>query len=202
LFCLTDNDVILKLAACDLLEDALIALQVTKDNVYISSTTRFSVVSQARKLGPNVTTRVTNFLNGIKTIDWDIPSEEVSLFEDAIDIDVGEAILFAATAAVSQFRLITSDKRSLRALTQSEEFANIVNRLKGRVVCLEQLIQQCINHHGFDSVKNRIVPARECDTALKAIFGSGLQASEGGVKEGLESYIYNLRSSVGDLLVI
>jgi hypothetical protein len=69
------------------------------------------------------------------------------------------------------------------------------------VICFEQIIRKTIDHAGFALVRDKIVPARDCDTALRAVFGSGVEATEGNVLAGLDSYIAELRSLPVCLLV-
>jgi hypothetical protein len=75
-------------------------------------------------------------------------------------------------------------------------------RLSGKIICFEQIVVRLIDRYGFVSILNKIVPGRDCDTALRAIFGSGLSATEEQVRGGLESYINHLRKDTGALLVI
>jgi hypothetical protein len=73
--------------------------------------------------------------------------------------------------------------------------------MAGRVICFEQTVLRVIDGVGFDLVLERVVPARHCDTALRAVFGSGLEATEVGVRAGLRSYIDDLRKQTGRLLL-
>lgn len=49
----------------------------------------------------------------------------------------------------------------------------ITRRLSGHVIRLEQIVTRVIAHFGFSYVKDKVVPARACDAALRAAFGSG-----------------------------
>ena len=178
-FCLSDNDVILKLAACDLLDDTLAVLNISTDNVYVLPTAKFVLAHAIQAYSSVVSARVTQFLESVQTIDWEISPEEVLLFQDTLGIDAGEAILYSATGALQNFIVATGDKVSLKALAKESACQHIAARLAGRVICLEQIIQLCIGRAGFDTIKSKIVPARRCDKALKAIFGSGLRAAIG-----------------------
>ena len=42
---------------------------------------------------------------------------------------------------------------------------------------------------GFDYVKRRVMNGVYCDTAIRAAFGSGLQAKESNVISTLQSYV-------------
>ena len=116
-------------------------------------------------------------------------------------IHAGEAVLFSATIRFDYFILATGDKNSLRALASSPACQPIALRLCGHVICLEQIVTRVIQHFGFTHAKDKIVPARSCDTALRAAFGSGDAATESNVLAALDEYINELRSLAIDLLV-
>lgn len=169
--------------------------------MYVSSTAKFSLRSQAKHVGDQVASRVSGFLAAVQVIDWEVPAEEILLFEDTLGIDAGEAVMFAATARRGDFILATGDKVCLRALAGCPECKSIAERMAGRVICLEQVVQRCIGTRGFAAVSGKIIPALDCDQALNAIFGTGLTASAAGVEDGLNSYIRELRGATGNLLV-
>jgi hypothetical protein len=54
--------------------------------------------------------------------------------------------------------------------------------------------------HGFDFVKQNIVPVRDCDQVLKVAFGSGELSMLTKTREVLISYIQDLRQETGNLL--
>ena len=89
------------------------------------------------------------------------------------DIDTGEALLYASTYALQEFWLLTGDKRSLTALAEAPNCQAIVARLNGKVICLEQIIVHILRSHPFETVLNKIVSARECDTVVKVAFVLG-----------------------------
>jgi hypothetical protein len=201
-FCLSDNDVVFKLAACDLLDDALAALNVTRSDVYVLPRAKYVLARMSEPYGVAVCARVNDFLESVQIIPWTPPPDEVLLFEDTMGIDIGESLLYSVTAVIDEdYMVATGDKVSLRALANTPECQPIVDRLAGHVVCLEQIVLRCITCSGFSTVKKKVVPARGCDTALRAIFGSGLTAAVPAVREGLNSYIDDLRSSTGGLLM-
>jgi hypothetical protein len=93
------------------------------------------------------------------------------------------------------------DKRSLRALAETRTCRPIALRLSGRVICLEQIVRRVIGHFGFAHAREKVVPARACDTALRAVFGSGFDAAEENVLIGLDSYINELETLPVGLLI-
>lgn len=72
----------------------------------------------------------------------------------------------------------------------------------GRVVCFEQILCQIIQVMGFVNVRAKVVPVLQmCDTALRAAFGSGNQATEANTVECRHNYIDELRKFPIDLLL-
>jgi hypothetical protein len=206
MICLADNDIVKKLAICNLLDEAVGALEVSLEEILVLPTARFKlgIAKKPEKtiasLGIETFRRLESFLESVGVIDIVPPPDEQRLFDDAMDIDPGEAILFSASAVYSDCYIATGDKRSLRALVAIPHAEKIVERLNHHILCFEQIVLRCIDHVGFELVRSKIVPASDCDTALRAAFGSGLEAQEESVTRCLISYIEHLRRETGQLL--
>lgn len=208
MICLADNDIILKLAVCDLLAEAVAALDSTYGEVYVLNSAKYKLISPNKPLRGKVKPdepayeRLQEFFGAVREIDSVPAPDEQLAFDDVPGIDAGEAVLFSATTHHPDARVATSDKRSLVALATAggPVCDGVCVRLAGRVVCFEQIVLRLIDRRGFDWVRDRAVPARGCDTALRLVFGSGLTADETGVRSGLASYINDLRDSTGGLL--
>jgi hypothetical protein len=207
MICLADNDIIKKLAICDLLEECLAVLDCGHSEMFVLPAARFVLgvakdPDKARaRLGAAAFDRLADFLGKVPVIQQPPDPQEQRLFDDIVGIDAGEAILFSATAAFSDFILATGDKRSLKALSTMEGAEAITGRLTGRVMCFEQIMVRIMNRYGFELLRNHAVPAVDCDIALSAVFGSGLSAVEANVRHGFTSYIEHLRRECGELLV-
>lgn len=209
MICLADNDIILKLACCDLLSEAVAALGVTLDDVLVLNSAVHKLLSPKKpgkgrvKQGEAEYERLRVFFDSVRVIDRAPPPDELFAFNDVLGIDTGEAVLFSATGVYADCLLATSDKRSLIALCGAggEICGRVRERLKGRVICFEQTILRILDRVGFAPVLAKVVPSRHCDTALRAVFGSGLSATETGVCVGLSSYIEDFRQKTVDLLV-
>ncbi|MGO8671963.1 MAG: hypothetical protein ACLQVD_11430, partial [Capsulimonadaceae bacterium] len=105
------------------------------------------------------------------------------------------------TKSLNEYLVATGDKRSQRALATAPGCESICDRMAGNVICLEQTIVRLIDAIGFETVLERIVPVRECDTAIKAAFGSGLRAENNNVLLSLSARIKELRAETGSLLI-
>lgn len=209
MICLADNDMILKLACCDLLGEALTALEATTDDVYVLGSAVHKLLSPSKparakvKPGEPEYARLEAFFRAVRVIQAEPSPEESAAFNDVLKIDPGEAILFAATSEYPEAVVATGDKQSLVALSsaEGETCVRVRERMAGRVICFEQTMLRVIDGSGFDFVLERVVPARQCDTVLRSVFGSGLAATEVGVREGLQNYIGDLRKRTGKLLI-
>lgn len=206
MICLTDNDIIKKLAICNLLDEAFIALDVAYADVLVLPTAKYrlgiakNVEKTRAQLGTDTFDRLSLFFEKTSEINTTPSPAEQQLFEDAIGIDAGEAILFSATANFSDLLVATGDKKSLRALQLLPNADVIRLRMSGRVICFEQIIHLIIKSEGFDLVRDRVVPCCDCDTVLRCAFGSGMDATEDVVLGCLLSYTNHLRNETGSLL--
>lgn len=202
-----DNDVIAKLAACDLLHEALASLESKTDDVRILSTLKYRYgltnpqrrLKHERELGTEVLSRIESFVNSTGEIAAADPAH-LQAFEDTPAIDAGEAQLYSSAASDAGGLAVTGDKRSITSLATALACKEIAAQLQGRVICFEQVIQKVIADSGFETIKRKIVPAVDCDTALRAAFGSGLAAEERQVMRVLSAYVDDLRSKSGQLL--
>lgn len=202
---LSDNDIVEKLAVCNLLDDTLASFEATRSDVYVIPTLRHRIGGKVRtkaekRLGSEAVERILNFLDEVQVIK-EYSAEDHQLLDDVVGIDPGETILLAATAVFPDCRLLTGDKRCLRTVATCPECESIARRIQGRVVCFEQVLCHLIDHFGFDHVLAKVVPVLSCDNALRAAFGSGIQSTKANSVACLQSYIGELRALPIDLLV-
>jgi hypothetical protein len=207
---LSDNDIVEKLAICDLLDEALAAFDATRSDVLVIPTLKHRIgIGTARpktvkRLGPEVAARLMDFLASVREI-TDYSARDHDLLENldvSVEIDPGEIILLSTTANLTEYLLLTGDKRCIRAVATCPECSEIARRIQGRVVCFEQVICRIIDRAGFEIVRTKVVPVlHTCDTAMRAAFGSGAQATESNSVACLQSYIAEIRNFPIDLLM-
>ncbi len=202
--CFLDNDIIRKLIAFGLFNEAITLLQITKADLQILPTAKFYFRREQNKQRihtSEVWTEVMALVESCATISettYDLAEvEQLEQFKD--DIHEGEATLILATRGEIDFLLLSGDKNFMKALALIPD-QTIYNRLCGRVICLEQFVLKLIEVRGFRWVKQKILPQRDCDKALKACFGSGEQAREANVRETLSSYIKEVTDAAPNLL--
>jgi Superfamily II DNA/RNA helicases, SNF2 family len=116
-------------------------------------------------------------------------------------LDQGELILIGEAIKEPYFHLATGDKNCLRALMKCPDIETAKQKLKGHVICLEQLVVKLIEVKGFNAVKAKVAPMRDCDTALKVAFGSGLHSTQTNSLFALNGYIDEIKRDCPNLLI-
>ncbi len=209
--CFLDNDITLKLVACSLFSEAISSLGLDEADLRVLPDAKY-VFRKSKKVKeknhpPDIIENAILIVDRCPKIPLVVPSEELQeirieeLAQLEVDgIDSGERLLISATRFFESFYVTTGDKRWTTALTNAPQLAEIRERLIGRVICFEQLILKLIETQGFDEVLARVLPARYCDTALRAAFGSGEKCTEENVKLALQGYIEHLQQETKGLL--
>lgn len=201
--CFIDNDIILKLAACNFFWEAVSTLELSENDLRVLPEAKhvFQRSNKVKKkYGSIILQNAINIVERCGEIQLEEDEEELQQLQIE-GIDPGEMLLICATRRETSFYLTTGDKRCLTALASHAELENVRQRLTGRVICLEQLILKLIKTQGFDKVLTNVLPARTYDTALKSIFGSGERATEENVLTSLEGYINDLQKNTKGLLI-
>ncbi|MEK6299076.1 MAG: hypothetical protein AABO41_00010 [Acidobacteriota bacterium] len=204
---MADNDVIFKLAACDLLDRALHVLGLFRDDVFVLNTIKYQLQKQRSrtkleaKYGPEGVKRALEFVLSVHEIESEPDPNDLATLVAIEDIDSGEAVIFATTTSSADSILLMGDKRALTALCSADSCSSICARLNGRIFCFEQVIS-LLCAADFDGAKANIVSALSCDIVLQIAFAGQLDATLEDVNDGLNSYIADLRSKTGELLII
>jgi hypothetical protein len=213
IYCI-DNDVLKKLITFELFDWTLDLFNCSYQQVNILETAQYKFEGDWRKLKKGKSRRTEDKLikyEEVVALAKTLPQisevsvaieifEQLSSFEN---IDPGEAILTSHAIALlkedEDAQIFTGDKRFLTALAQVD-LPEINAYLKHRMWCLEQLVLKNIDCYGFEWVREQIVPVRDCDRAIKVVFGSGDQSSSCNAIPTLKQYIEDVRASTGSLL--
>lgn len=173
-----DNDILIKLAGCSLLDRFLEALN--EPNIRVASTTRFSIVKQAEKMVSDPA-RVQSLLEWLQDVPDADAVQDFALLDALAEcngIDPGEQRLFAAFSECADSPAIaTGDRRALRAIIQnSAKLQGLYDGLCGNVFTLEIAFLFLIETYGFEIV-DELVRARAIeDKVIAEAFGAGRNA--------------------------
>lgn len=196
-----DNDVIHKLAALGLLDKAAQLLGTTERRVLATCRFKFKLNKPAdarKKYGDAIVDGIDAFVKSAV----DVTGVDLTGLDEAanaaLGIDPGELQLLAFVAATPNAILVTGDKRALVALQTAPGCTDLVAKIAGRIVCFEQVLEQLLGDPGFTDLNERAAKVLHVDTVLRVLFTSS--AMEPTVRDGLKSYLSDLRSKTGTLL--
>ncbi|MGJ5856442.1 hypothetical protein [Serratia sp. G204Y] len=172
---LSDNDVILKLAQCDLLRYLPEILSENEHNIYVSPSARFKLLSpkkpeKALRLCGNETVyqKVSDFLDRVQEIP-EVTNEQ--LFQElgkVPNIDIGEQLLLASCMENPGSLFMTGDKRCLQAVMENQNIiAAVHSRLINSVVTFESALLLSVRMLGFDAVYKQLQDNPKPDSMLK-----------------------------------
>ena len=213
IYCI-DNDIIKKLATFQLFSRTISLFDSNYNQVNILETAKYKFEADWKKFeagrSRKVEDKIINYKEILKltkalpSISQASVNQELFIKLSSIEnIDQGDAILASHTINMIQkyisAQIFTGDKRFIQALAKVD-LPIIRESLENRLWCLEQLILKNIEAYGFEAIRDLVVPVRECDTAVMAVFGSGFESNEENSCATLKSYVEVLRQETGSLL--
>lgn len=205
---LSDNDLIVKLAQCDLIETALGSMDAKRKDCFVLNTMSYSLRLRdpdlaIRKYVGSVQAyeRISEFLEGCSVLDEGPTDYELLDHLQGIDeIDPGEQTLFlhAYDHHVNDrsYQLLTGDKRALKAICSYDNL-DAFEYLRTNIVCLESCMMDLIDYAGFAYVNDMVSTGRQevledqYDKVLRAAFGAGRDQKH--CLECLHSYCADFR---------
>jgi hypothetical protein len=122
----------------------------------------------------------------------------------ALPLDAGESQLCAMVAARGLATFTTGDKRAIESLEKMRGAAPWLDKLAGRICCLEQLVAAAVTDgEAFAELGPRVCADPQTDTTLSICFGclGGSSPAASDVASCLGSYINAVRESAPTLLV-
>lgn len=206
--CFLDNDIIHKLVAFQLFDEAIAIseLQIDKTSLRVLPTAKHFFRGKQKKNGASpdpILTAVIELVSGCASAIYDVDdavAQELAELKQVEGIHEGEQTLIVATRSQTDFLLLSGDKNCMRGLAAIPE--PIYRRLCGRVICLEQIILKLIEVKGFVFVRDRVLAMASFDKSLQICFGLVTPATEENVIAGLNSYINDIQQQVPNLLAV
>jgi hypothetical protein len=188
---LADNDIVQKLACCDLLDSFLEWIESPPAEIWVIPSIPF-VLRKKLKNNPTALACLEAFL--LKT--QPIPEASIDLLERYELLDEGERQMLAVLVEDQRItRLVTGDKRALRqiaVLIPSDE--DLAKRLaQTRTDCLESVMLGLIDRFGHAAINAKASLGVDSDKVLKMTFGAA--RSEVHAREVLTAYLKDITDS-------
>lgn len=154
-----------------------------------------------KRHGAETAERLMAFIAAVEEAGEALTDAEAQRLAQVPGVDAGELVLIPLAARETTGFFVTGDKNALRALATEPRCAPFATRLAGRVVSLDQLLEALLFKHGFDWLHARVSAAANLDRGVSMIVAPGISASEESARQGFASFVGNLRSETGNLLV-
>jgi len=187
---LADNDILVKLAQCDLMGEALDIFGVNNSDCYVLDTAKYALYLNdpdkciGRRLGTaHAYERLCSFIGECSELG--AARDDVDLIEELMlveSLDAGELALVLHANQLDQIGnfhgFATGDKRALRGIAESECHA-VKALLTEKVDCLESVLLKAVNRYGHASIRQKVEQALQVtdpakfDTVLRMSFGNG-----------------------------
>ena len=187
---LADNDIVHKLACCDLLNSFLEWIGSPPAEVWVIPSIPF-VLRKKLKNNPEALACLEAFL--LKT--QAIPEASIELLERYEQLDEGERQMLAVLVEDQRItRLVTGDKRALRQIAgMASGDLNLSLRLsQTRTDCLESVMLGLMDHFGYPVINDKASLGVDSDKVLKMTFGPA--RSETHAREVLSVYLEELEN--------
>jgi hypothetical protein len=202
---LHDVDILLKLAACGLLESLPELLEADDSDLLILDTAKFKIraLGRQKKYPLEVVERALRFCESHAPLPELRDTKFVEDFKSlGVGMDPGEVVLFAVAQEISASTVVTSDKRALKVLGSLGKNHPIRQSLRGRILCFEAILLRYEERCGYESLREACCRGMEADGMLRLAFSSGLATVREHAMECLYSHLREVQSSSGELLEI
>lgn len=209
-----DNDILLKGACYGLLQEVAAVLAVKAGECGVLGAARFVVrdkivrtkFSQDKKVilgNLNAFLSISTALEPAKEEQAIAARLESSALRLGLSLDAGESQLCAMVIERALPLFVTGDKRAITALGRLIEEDNSIAKLRGKLMCLEQLVLLLLTQNSFALVRAAICLEPEVDKALTICFScQSAGVSEATARQGLESYVRDLRFAAALMLIV
>ncbi len=142
-----------------------------------------------------------SFINNYSPIPDDFFSEDlVNSLSEIDDIDSGEQILFSINLPFEEFYILTGDKRALISLSRSN-LTEIQSRLKGRIICLEEIMLKLLPHIDMDNLIVKAKTHNFCSDKVLKICLNQTAVTLQKLEECILSYLNELKKESINLFI-
>lgn len=172
----TDNDILLKLANCYLLDCFIEELSLEHQQIFLAQGAKFSLNNQIKKKlkSEEVKLSLSNFLENVSYIKDVLDNDLIDSLLSIPNIDSGEAVLFAKLIETEGSFLATGDKRSLQSILKEEGLQDFRSYFVNRVYTFESALLLLLDRRGFEFVSSMIAKNPDFnDSVLRMAFGQG-----------------------------
>jgi hypothetical protein len=207
MLCLSDNDLLLNLAAWNLLPEFVEYLKtdfkLAKDEIRILESFIRQLKTNSNwqnQYGDKVLERARTFCEDIPRLSLTVDVSATIALHNA-GIDPGEAVLTAVAISHKDSIIATNDLRFIAQLEAHTELTEYRAQLKGRILHLRQVILGILEIKEYDFVRSRISP-EICKSTDRRIYRIFSQGDRSRAFRGIKDAIEEARLEAKDLLYV
>ena len=179
---LVDNDIVIKLAKMDCMDDALASIdrKVTELGSLGFMLRYMGKASEAKRLqlaGDRAAAdRLNAVLQQIEAIEPTQTQQQRAalILQQALlaelDLDAGEVGLMAVGVDLAEVELATGDKRALRSLPKISQMEGSLLALKKRMICLEQIVRKLCDRFGVQRIRRAVAASPKADEVVSGVY--------------------------------
>ena len=197
MFAFVDNDIALKFAQCDLMDELPLVLEESPEGYFIAPHARFQLGWKSPERGIERCGNKESYDRLMRFIEWAtvMPSvdnlDRLEALSNIPGIDSGEALLFASMCEHPDAVLLTGDKRALQALQKyGGNLPEVLDMVTGSVVNFETALLLALNKIGYPILKQKLLGNPRPDGVLRLVLGESM--TEQLLQDGLCSYTRHL----------
>lgn len=203
-----DNDVVIKFAQYDLLNDLVSALEITHQDIYLLKELAYVASFLDSGKGseffgcPDALARAQAFYDVCNIAE--ISSAEIVrtiLSFERTGLDAGELVLLGCLLENQNSQMITGDKRAIPKIDALVSEGRL-HFSGARFISLEGAILLLISKLPFEYVSEKIRSRPDADSAITNCFGRTAAVDQNAALDGLSSYISSLDSSISAKLLV
>lgn len=194
---LLDSDAARKLCQYELLDELVVLLGCSLHEVAVLPQLKFQLrlACEDKALAKLGTTNAVELARRLvataREVEISAASANPLLELNRPDIDIGEAILFAALSEQAHSCLISGDKKAFIALSKVDGL-EIIDSLWARLLCLEESLYLLACAGDFQVISQKVRNRPDVDNSISNSFGRSSPSSQPSVIEALLSYMTNL----------
>lgn len=182
---LADNDIVHKLACCELLPELLRWLKAPPNQVWVLPSLPF-MLRRKLKADAGALACLESFLLNVQPIS----EADIGLMERYSQLDVGERQMLGVLVGNEQVsQLVTGDKRALKLIGEMVLIDSDLSRRLGetQIDCLESIMLGLIDRFGFAAINSKAIRGLAADGVLNMSFGH--KRTQAHAVDALGSYL-------------
>lgn len=147
---------------------------------------------------PDVKQRAQIACERFATVDAKPDAKLLQALVGVQNIDDTDAVLYALLAENPNWMFLSGDKRAMKALCNEPTIAHVRDAVRGRVVCIEMVVDQLVRAATAAAICEAFKPLRPVSRTLSVVLSDGNAADHAQCLIATTSYYADIKSDLTD----